>query len=72
MTAAMKLVQVLQQRLLQDSKTVTCLFHLQTLKRKLDLLINDLSHEILIRRVKIIYDYRFRLNVLKTEINAAD
>jgi len=46
--------------------------HLQKLRNKLELLMNELSFEILIDRINIIYDYRFRLDFVKIDVTFAD
>ncbi len=46
--------------------------HLQRLKNKLKLLINELLFEILIDHINIIYDYRFQLNFMKIDVTFAD
>ena len=46
--------------------------HLQRLKNKLKLLMNELSFEILIDHINIIYDYRFQLDFVKINVTFAD
>ena len=46
--------------------------HLQKLRNRLKLLTNELSFEILIDYINIIYDYRFRLNFVKIDVTFAD
>jgi len=42
--------------------------HLQRLKNRLKLLMNELSFEILIDHINIIYNYKFRLNFVKINV----
>jgi len=46
--------------------------HLQKLRNRLELLMNELSFEILIDRINIIYDYRFRLDFVKINVTFAN
>ena len=46
--------------------------HLQRLKNRLKLLTNELSFEILIDHINIIYDYRFQLDFVKIDVTFAD
>ncbi len=46
--------------------------HLQKLKNRLKLLMNELSFKILIDHINIIYDYRFQLDFVKINVTFAD
>ena len=46
--------------------------HLQRLRNRLKLLTNELSFEILIDHINIIYDYRFQLDFVKIDVTFAD
>ncbi len=46
--------------------------HLQKLRNRLELLMNELLFEILIDRINIIYDYRFQLDFVKIDVTFTD
>jgi len=52
----------------KSEETFVCHSHLQKLRNRLKLLMNGLSFEILIDRINIIYDYRFRLDFVKIDV----
>ncbi len=56
----------------KSEETFVCHSHFQRLRNKLKLLMNELSFEILIDHINIIYDYRFRLNFVKINVTFAD
>ncbi len=56
----------------KSEETFVCHSHLQRLRNKLKLLMNELSFEILIDHINIIYNYRFRLNFVKIDVTFAD
>ncbi len=56
----------------KNEETFVCHSHLQKLKNKLKLLMNELLFEILIDRINIIYDYRFRLDFVKIDVTFTD
>ncbi len=56
----------------KNEETFVCHSHLQRLGNRLELLTNELSFEILIDRINIIYDYRFRLGFVKIDVTFAD
>ncbi len=56
----------------KSEETFVCHSHLQKLRNRLELLMNELSFEILIDRINIIYDYRFRLNFMKIDVTFAN
>ncbi len=56
----------------KSEETFVCHSHLQKLRNKLKLLTNELSFEILIDCINIIYDYRFWLDFVKINVTFAD
>ncbi len=56
----------------KSEEMFVCHLHLQKLRNKLELLMNELSFEILIDRINIIYDYRFQLDFVKIDVTFAD
>ena len=56
----------------KNEETFVYYSHLQKLKNRLKLLMNELSFEILIDRINIIYDYKFQLDFVKINVTFAD
>jgi len=56
----------------KNEETFVYYSHLQRLRNKLKLLTNELSFEILIDCINIIYDYRFRLDFVKIDVTFTD
>jgi len=56
----------------KSKETFVCHLHLQKLRNRLKLLMNELSFEILIDCINIIYDYRFQLDFVKIDVTFAD
>ncbi len=56
----------------KSEEMFVCHLHLQKLRNKLELLMNELLFEILIDRINIIYDYRFQLDFVKIDVTFAD
>ncbi len=56
----------------KSEETFVCHSHLQRLRNRLKLLTNELSFEILIDCINIIYDYRFQLGFVKIDVTFAD
>ncbi len=56
----------------KNEETFVYYSHLQKLRNKLKLLTNELSFEILIDCINIIYDYRFRLDFVKIDVTFTD
>ncbi len=56
----------------KDVETFICHSHLQKLRNRLKLLMNELSFKILIDYINIIYDYKFQLNFVKIDVTFTD